>query len=465
MSTPVGITISAIDQVIDPHDCVVCGQELVYSPSNDFCSDDCQTRWQAQQVGPAAALTDGGAQPSQDLPETAPVRPLAWLGKPPPGAIAQAGLEVLNDVTALVSRFCVFPSEHYAPTLALWCAHTHIADRLYVTPRLILDSAEPGSGKTRVLEIARFLVSKPEMTISITPAAIFRMLADGPITLLFDEIDAVFSSKSGGNNEDLRALLNAGYKRSATVARCVGDAKNMGVARFPVYAPVALAGIAGGMPDTITTRAITMHLRKRRLDEDVEEFIEEDVEREVAPIRDELAAWVARVADEVTTARPERPDGVRDRAAEIWRPLLAIADAAGGKWPEVARAACSHFVNGEGPKPVSRGVALLDDMRNLFRAKDTDRIATTEILAALRDLDESPWADVQGKPLDPRRLSQELERYQVRPVTFTAKTGKAKGYVTYATTGKQAQVGLSDAWSRYLAPVPTEADAHSEGEA
>jgi len=55
------------------------------------------------------------------------------------------------------------------------------------------------------------------------------------------------ASKVRSRNEDLRALLNAGYKRTATVARCVGDAKSMNVTRFPVYAPVALAGIAGGM--------------------------------------------------------------------------------------------------------------------------------------------------------------------------------------------------------------------------
>jgi len=168
--------------------------------------------------------------------------------------------ELLDRVTAFLSRFSVFPDHHCAPMLALWYAHTHAISHFYTTPRLILDSAEPGSGKTRVLEVAQYLVAKPEMTISITTAAIFRMLAVGPVTLLFDEIDAVFSGKSGGNNEDLRALLNAGYKRSATVARCVGDASRMKMERFPVFAPVALAGIAGGMPATITTRAITVHM-------------------------------------------------------------------------------------------------------------------------------------------------------------------------------------------------------------
>ena len=101
------------------------------------------------------------------------------------------------------------------------------------------------------------------MTISASPAALFRLVAAGPVTILFDEVDAIFN-QNGGSNEDLRALLNAGYKRGATVARCVGDAKAMKVQRFPVFAPAALAGIAGNMPDTITTRAVTVHMRRRR---------------------------------------------------------------------------------------------------------------------------------------------------------------------------------------------------------
>ena len=242
---------------------------------------------------------------------------------------------LLDQVTAFASRFSVFPDEHCAPTLALWYAHTHAAAHFYTTPRLILDSAEPGSGKTRVLEVAQYLVRKPEMTISITTAAIFRMLTEGPVTLLFDEIDTIFSAKAGGNNEDLRGLLNSGYKRSATVSRCVGDASRMKVERFPVFAPVALAGIAGAMPATITTRAITIHMRRRAPHERAEPFRERKVEKEAEPLREQLAEWLDRVgADELAGAEPVMPDGVTDRAAEVWEPLIAIADVAGGPWLE-----------------------------------------------------------------------------------------------------------------------------------
>ena len=359
-----------------------------------------------------------------------------------------SGADVLDHVTTFIRRFSAFPSRHCAPTLALWYAHTHIADQLYVTPRLILDSAEPGSGKTRVLEVAQYLVAAPEMTLSASRAALFRMVAAGPITILFDEVDTIFNGKNGGGNEDLRALLNAGYKRSATIPRY--DAKTGSVQRFPVYTPAALAGIAGGMPATVTTRAITIHMRRRRPDEQVEPFRERTVELQAQPLRAALAEWMNSVATRIATAEPVMPDGVTDRSAEIWEPLIAIADAAGDHWPDTARAACEYFVHTHLPSAESVGVELLADLHHLFTTAGTDRLATRDIVAALLTMDDAPWSALADQPLGPRRLARELGRYGVRPVTFDAKIGKAKGYVTFPTTGKQTQLGLADAWLRYL---------------
>jgi endogenous inhibitor of DNA gyrase (YacG/DUF329 family) len=211
-------TLAAINRAVGHEgNCTKCGASLITSPSADFCSEMCQNLWHTRKATEVTWLPEEEqARPDHALPEAAPARPLTWLGSPPPGAFVRDGHEILDAVTTFVARFNVFPSQHCAPTLALWYAHTHAADRFYVTPRLILDSAEPGSGKTRVLEVAQYLVAAPEMTISSTPAAIFRMVTAGPITLLFDEVDAIFNAKSGSGNEDLRALLNAGYKRSVS---------------------------------------------------------------------------------------------------------------------------------------------------------------------------------------------------------------------------------------------------------
>lgn len=370
------------------------------------------------------------------------------------------GAQVLDDVATFVGRFVAFPSEHCLPVVALWAAHTHAVASFYVTPRLVLDSAEPGSGKTRVLELLALLCANPEMTISATTAAIFRMLDATPegesMTILFDEVDAIFNPKAGGNYEDLRALLNAGYKRGATIARCVGDAAKMKVQRFKVFAPVALAGLAGNMPATITTRAVVIHMRRRAHGETVEPFRERYVEPQAAPIKATLAAWASSVGPELYLAEPKMPDGVMDRPAEVWEALLALADAAGGDWPDKARAACEFFVLNASPEAASLGQRLLADLRRLFG--DRTQMPTAEIVDKLTTLDEAPWGDLYGKPLDARRLARELKRYEVGPVTYRDESERpVKGYTTYSA---QTSVGLADAWKRYLPPLEPARDGN-----
>lgn len=150
----------------------------------------------------------------------------------------------------------------------------------------------------------------------------------------------------------------------------------------------------------------------------------------------------------MSRARPDRPDGVRDRAAEIWRPLLAIADAAGGHWPETARRACRHFVLEATAQPASIGVRLLADVRQIFAAENTDRMVTAELIRELHAIEDGPWTDVQGKPLDSRRLAKELDRYLVRPKDLKVSGKTLKGY-------RIDGGGLADAWSRYLPPPET----------
>ena len=361
------------------------------------------------------------------------------------GAILPVGAAVLDDVAAFVGRFVVFPTVHCLTVVVLWAAHTHAPKAWYVTPRLVVDSAEPESGKTRVLELLALLVRSPEMTISATVAAIFRMLAEQPYTLLFDEVDAIFNPKNGGNYEDLRGLLNAGYKRGATIARCVGDAKNMTVQRFPVFAPVALAGIAGHMPKTITTRAVIIHMRRRAPSERVEPFRERDAGQEAKPLHDRLAEWIGSVSADLAAARPVMPAGVEDRLAECWEALLAVADAAGGDWPERARAACRHFVLHSDPAELSLGVRLLRDIRDVFTTGKVDRMPSAALAAALVGLEEAPWSDLYGKPLDQRRLAKELGRYGIKAVVIKMPDGKTpRGYRT------DGEDGLHDAWTRYL---------------
>lgn len=218
--------------------------------------------------------------------------------------------ELLDDLRRFIRRFCVFPDDHSLAAVTLWTTHAHMVEYFHTTPRLALLSPEPGSGKTRVLEVLDLLVPESMFSLSASPAAVFRTLAQRQITLLFDEVDAVFSKKGkDDNHEDLRALLNAGYKRGATIPRCVGPKHD--VVSFRVYAAVALAGL-GDLPDAIMTRAVIIRMRRRAPGERVDPFRAREHDALGHDLRDRVATWAADVGPRVGAAWPKLPVGIVD---------------------------------------------------------------------------------------------------------------------------------------------------------
>lgn len=361
---------------------------------------------------------------------------------------------LLDDIDHVVDKYVAFPHRHYAVVVVLWIVHTWTVLAFYVTPRLILDSAEPGSGKTRVLELLALLCRSAKLTLSTTTAALYRRIAaaqdagDPPPTVLQDEADAIFGKNSTPQTEDLRALFNAGYKKGATVDRCEGDAARMRVREFPVHAPLALAGLAGRMPDTITSRGVTLHMRRRRPDQTLADFRERDVQVEVASIRDQLAIWAANAEPILSVARPRMPDGVTDRSAEIWEPLLAIADLAGKRWSAAARAACTYFVvdSAGDDEKLSLGQRLLRDIKKLLEDEGATTMWSADLIRGLTTDAESEWRDLWGKPLDQRRLAKELNRYGVKSKNVRIGLAVSKGYEVEGPTG------LAQAWDTWLTP-------------
>jgi len=359
------------------------------------------------------------------------------------------GILLLNDVDRFIRRFCALPDEHSFTAVALWTAHTHMVEHFHTTPRLMMSSPEAASGKTRVLEVLDLLVPESMMSLSASPAAIFRTLADRQITLLFDEVDAIWSKKGkDDNHEDLRALLNAGYKRGASIPRCVGPKHE--VVPFKVYCAVALAGL-GDLPDTIMSRAVIIRMRRRAPDEVIEPFRSRQHEPEGHHIRDRLADWSAVVGSQAGEAWPELPDGIVDRPAEVWEPLIAVADVAGGAWPAKARAACVELNKVSQDRRASLGVRLLSDLRILFGDKDAMHTETIlEKLVAGDGLDDdAPWAELRGKPLAVRGLASMLKPYGVHSVKVTVNGRSLQGY---------RREHLWDAWVRYLSPLPAQVE-------
>lgn len=359
---------------------------------------------------------------------------------PDPFEPANLGADLLDEVEAMLSRFVAFPSEETRAATVLWIAHAHSVDAFETTPRLAFLSPEPGSGKTRALEIVEMLVPNPVLTVNATPAYLIRRLADeNRPTLLFDEIDTVFGPKAKADNEEVRGLINSGYRRGATSGRCVIKGKSVEVEDFPSFAAVALAGL-DDLPDTIATRAVIVRMRRRAPHERVQPYRRRAHEAQGHELRDRLAVWTHSRYAELEGAWPELPEGIEDRDADVWEPLIAIADAAGGPWPDRARVSAVSLVSHSRQERGGLGIRLLADIRRVF--DQAEHMGTDELLDALHRLDESPWDDLKGKPLDARGLAFRLGKYGIGPKQL--KAINRKGY---------RRDELADAWSRYLPVV------------
>ena len=124
---------------------------------------------------------------------------------------------------------------------------------------------------------------------------------------------------------------------------------------------------------------------------------------------------------------PVLPEDLRGRTADNWRPLVAIADVAGGDWPVKARQAAEMLSAGRNEQ--SAGVMLLDDIRGLFSNRNTDRLTSAEIVDSLGKREDRPWSEWRGdKPITARQLARLLEPFGVHPTTIRTHTGTAKGY-------------------------------------
>ncbi len=86
----------------------------------------------------------------------------------------------------------------------------------------------------------------------------------------------------------------------------------------------------------------------------------------------------------------------------------------------------------------SLGTRLLADLYAAF--KGADQLSTETILSKLHALDEAPWGDWYGKPLDARQLAKLLKPYGAKPVVVRIGESTPRGY----------RAGdLHDAWKRY----------------
>jgi Protein of unknown function (DUF3631) len=133
--------------------------------------------------------------------------------------------------------------------------------------------------------------------------------------------------------------------------------------------------------------------------------------------------------------------------------MLAVAEAAGGDWPERARAAAVVLVLAGKDREASLGVRLLTDIQQVF--VDTTVLSTKELLRRLIEIPESPWGDIRGKTLDERSLAHRLRQYEIKSRQIRIGETTMKGY---------RREDFADAWRRYVHPVAARSETSEQNQ-
>lgn len=350
------------------------------------------------------------------------------------------GRALFDALVAAFKRYVVL-QRYQAETLALWCIFSHAFEASNIAPKLLIHSPEKRCGKTTLLDVLVNLVWKPLPASNISPAVIYRVIEHIGGTIMIDEADTFIR-----NNPELGGIINSAHRKSmAFVLRCDGD--DHAPRKFSTWAPNVIAMI-GKPQDTIIDRSILIEMKRKKPGDSVERFIPHKAEAALHILARKIARWAADHFITLCESDPYTPGDLHDRAADNWRPLLAIADAIDAECGRLARLAALHLTqNHEDEEHRSIGTALLADIQEIFESERAERIFTADLLHALHEMEERPWAEwSHGRALSSRQLSQKLKPYGIAPKTMRIGHRNQKGY-------ERSQ--FTDAFARYLTTTAT----------
>jgi hypothetical protein len=284
------------------------------------------------------------------------------------------GAELLAELASLLDRHIILP-DHAAETLALWCLHTYAFELREVGTYIGIESPEKRCGKTT-----------------------------------------------------LRGILNAGYHRdSAYVLRVApgqepGDEPGLRLGRFSCWCPKAIS-LIGRLPDTLADRCIVIRMHRKRPNEICERLRGLRTE----DLRRKCARFALDNADRIAAITPEVPPLLHDRAGDVWEPLLALAEVAGGDWPAHARdAAVALTLNGQERHPIA---TLLFDIFTVSAGKEQNQVFSRDLVFALARRGDRPWKSIcPRKELTEAWLADCLRPYGIKPKTIRMGDAVGRGY-------------------------------------
>jgi putative DNA primase/helicase len=413
-----------------------------------------QRKAAAEKLGVRASILDKLVQAERPDDDDGKQGSAISFPEPEPWSEPVDGAELLKALADAIRSYVVM-SDAARDTTALWTLHSYLIDRALVSPRLAITSPTKRCGKTTLLDVLGRVALKPLFTAHVTPPAMFRTVEAYQPTLLIDEADTFLKGKNA--NEELRGIINSGHRKGGSVLRTVGDDHEPRA--FATYAACAIA-LIGRLPETLHDRSVITDLKRRMLSEPITPFRPDRVGH-LDVLAQRAARWAKDNSEPVGDADdPELPDGIFNREADNWRPLLAIADAAGGDWPKRARDALKAAHTAEDDE--SRLTLLLGDVLDIFVERKLttpdDRLGSKELVEDLAMIEGRPWAEYgrNDKPITQNQFARALKPLGIAPQSFRQGKSVARGY----TFGQFAEAFERYQLERYLAVLGVSQPLH-----
>ncbi len=341
------------------------------------------------------------------------------------------GATLLTSIKDSLLSHVILPA-WVAVAVSVWVLLTYCFDAFRILPIAGIESPEKRCGKTTLLEWLMAFCRRALISSNISSAAIFRTVEKYGPTLLVDEADTFLK-----DNEELRGILNSGHTKSgAFVIRVQGDDHEP--VRFSTWTPKAIAMI-GRLPETLRDRSIIISLRRKAPGERVQKM-GIDFDRKCLNIRRMCLRWADDNFELLKALRPVMPKTNNDRMTDNWFPLMCIAEAVGGEWPELIMEAINSCVKVDDDESIV--ARLLEDIKTIFVSRSVERIFSDHLVDALKTIPETPWAEwSRGKGLTANGLARLLKPFGIHSKTMRIGSDRAKGYELSI---------FEDAFNRYL---------------